>query len=550
MSYGYQRRPMRKKKDYTPVVLAVITLLALPALGFAVYKFVLTKPKETPDVVELPPAYTTTRRSTSPAPAATTTTPATQAQALGTSKSTMPTAPGVTENTDPFAMAEMAGVVNADIATARVCKKLKESMELRKTLVVWLFDRSPSADGRREEVLQHLKTYYPLLKEPGTAPAADPTNARLLSVVGGFASRAQFVTDEPTADSEKFLSAVGEIKSGTDGNIENTFQAIDAAVKKYGTYAEPPQLRNVAIVVVTDEIGDDQAERDRVTDLVQKATIPVYVICSAAPFGTTGATAAGPEGSQFAQGPESRDVEWITLDGGFGPMMMGSQETNFGPYGLTAICRESGGEIYPVTTLGGGMQLGPQYAPRYLSEKDYQANLMTNKALAALVAASKLPGAKQISGPEMSFSVDEAGSPVTRDIDMAQRPQALIAPGINAIYDVLKEGEKDRPKLTEPRHQAGFDLAMGRIMAAKVRTEGYVVLLAAFKSGRKATKPDTRLWRLEQADGIEKNSVLETMGQKAREYLERVVKEHPGTPWASAAQQELSAPIGWKWIES
>ena len=91
---------------------------------------------------------------------------------------------------------------------------------------------------------------------------------------------------------------------------------------------------------------------------------------------------------------------------------------------------------------------------------------------------------------------------------------------------------------------------MGRIMAAKVRTDGYVVLLAAFKSGRKSTKPDTRMWRLEQADGIEKNSVLENMGKKAREYLERVIKEHPGTPWASAAQQELSTPIGWKWIES
>ncbi|MBA4016919.1 MAG: hypothetical protein C0483_07020 [Pirellula sp.] len=549
MSYGHQRRPMRKKKDYTPVVLAVVTLLALPALGFAVYKFVLTKPKETPEVVELPPAYSAPRHSNTPTPAASTMTSVPQAQATG-AKSTTTTIPAAANNADPFAMAEMAGMVNADIATARVCKKLKESMELRKTLVVWLFDRSPSADGRREEVLQHLKTYYPLLKNPGEAPAADPTNARLLSVVGGFASRAQFVTDEPTADTEKFLNAVSEVKSGTDGNIENTFQAIDAAVKKYGTYAEPPQLRNVAIVVVTDEIGDDQAERDRVTDLVQKATIPVYVICSAAPFGTTGTMAAGTEGSQFAQGPESHDVEWISLDGGFGPMMMGSQETNLGPYGLTAICRESGGEVYPVTTLGGGMQLAPQYAPRYLSEKDYQALLASNKALAALVAASKLPAAKQISGPEMSFEVDEAGSPKTIDIDKAQRPQALIKPGIDAIYDVLKEGEKDRPKLTEPRHQAAFDLAMGRIMAAKVRTEGYVVLLAAFKSGRKSTKPDTRLWRLEQADGIEKNSVLDNMAKKSREYLDRVIKEHPGTPWASAAQQELSAPIGWKWIES
>src|SRR5690606_36098052 len=100
---------------------------------------------------------------------------------------------------------------------------------------------------------------------------------------------------------------------------------------------------------------------------------------------------------------------------------------------------------------------------------------------------------------------------------------------------------------TEPRHQAGFDLAMGRIMAAKVRTEGYGVLLAAFKAGRKGTNPATRSWRLEAADGIEKNSVLDGMAKKAREYLEGVIKNHPNTPWAAAAQQELATPIGWKW---
>ena len=39
------------------------------------------------------------------------------------------------------------------------------------------------------------------------------------------------------------------------------------------------------------------------------------------------------------------------------------------------------------------------------------------------------------------------------------------------------------------------------------------------------------------------------MHDKALEYLNRVVNEHPGTPWAFLAQVELSDPLGWRWVE-
>jgi hypothetical protein len=168
----------------------------------------------------------------------------------------------------------------------------------------------------------------------------------------------------------------------------------------------------------------------------------------------------------------------------------------------------------------------------------------------ALIAAGKLPMAHQISGPITSFTTDDTGLAKTTDLDKAQRPQALIKPGIDELFDTLKKGEADRSKLMEPRQQAAFDLAIGRVMAAKVRTEGYIVLLAAFKAGRKASKQGVVTWRLDPAEGIEKNSVLDTMSKKARTYLEGVIKDHPNTPWAAAAQQELSQPIGWAWVES
>ena len=36
----------------------------------------------------------------------------------------------------------------------------------------------------------------------------------------------------------------------------------------------------------------------------------------------------------------------------------------------------------------------------------------------------------------------------------------------------------------------------------------------------------------------------------AKKYLNRVVADHKGTPWAMDAEQELSEPFGWEWHET
>jgi hypothetical protein len=33
-------------------------------------------------------------------------------------------------------------------------------------------------------------------------------------------------------------------------------------------------------------------------------------------------------------------------------------------------------------------------------------------------------------------------------------------------------------------------------------------------------------------------------------YLQRVVKQHPDTPWGHMAEQELMVPLGFKWVEA
>ncbi len=77
-----------------------------------------------------------------------------------------------------------------------------------------------------------------------------------------------------------------------------------------------------------------------------------------------------------------------------------------------------------------------------------------------------------------------------RALDEAQKAAAIIQPKIDILYSILKEGEKDRDKLVEPRWRAGFDLAYGRVLAVKVRTEAYNAMLARAKNGVKLQDPN------------------------------------------------------------
>jgi hypothetical protein len=114
---------------------------------------------------------------------------------------------------------------------------------------------------------------------------------------------------------------------------------------------------------------------------------------------------------------------------------------------------------------------------------------------------------------------------------------------------MLRQGEADREKETILRWQAGYDLAIGRALAVKVRTETYNAMLAAAKRGLKPKDPKNNTWVLTPADEISVGSQYAKLGERAKMYLTRVVTDHPGTPWAMLAERELKDPLGWKWDE-
>ncbi len=91
---------------------------------------------------------------------------------------------------------------------------------------------------------------------------------------------------------------------------------------------------------------------------------------------------------------------------------------------------------------------------------------------------------------------------------------------------------------------------MGRILAMKVRTYAYNSMLGQAKAGMKFQNEKSDTWELVPANDVSGvDSRTQKMAAQAKEFLERVVADHPGTPWALIAEEELENPIGYRWEE-
>jgi hypothetical protein len=75
-------------------------------------------------------------------------------------------------------------------------------------------------------------------------------------------------------------------------------------------------------------------------------------------------------------------------------------------------------------------------------------------------------------------------------------------------------------------------------------------MLALAKQGLKFKDPKNDTWDLRPTDSVTVNSALEKDAADAKKYLDRVVVDHKGTPWAVDAQRELREPLGWEWHEA
>ena len=450
---------------------------------------------------------------------------------------------------------------NASVADnlGRLRREIESSVDFAPTMIVWMVDATPSAAELRGEWADAAKRLYSDFATNGL-PGGKPAE-QLSTAIVAFGEKPQFVLEQPTTDFALVGTKLGEIPTDESGK-ETTFATVSQLLEKYGPL-KSQQSRELLLVVVSDEAGDDLAQVDAAIAKANSTGVRVYGIGVPAPLGRKMAEVPAMETRSdgqpaMVQGPETRYSQHPDMKFSYGGFGGDDIDSGYGPFGLTYLAYKTRG-AFLVSRLrnaswpGNAMRFEDSvmlsYPPQYLSEQEYQAKLQENKALAALHRAAQQPQVEAMSYPGSQFQTgDEAR--LKNALDRAQRTSARLGPLIDVIYEPLAEGEKDRAKITDKRWQASYDLALGRAAAIKARIDGYNQMLAILKGGRTFQDPSHDTWILEPADTLEEaGSRLERLRLQAKEYLQRVIDEHPGTPWAYLAERELESPIGWKWVE-
>lgn len=451
-------------------------------------------------------------------------------------------------------------------AIERIGVALEESLELSPVTIIWLFDVTSNAQTFIEPLKDEVGRLYDSLPE-------ESAGVDLESGVATFADDIEILTENATADVNQIKESLDGIEF-SDQETQNTFGAIDSAIGHFVT-SSTARSRRVMFVCLTNESGDDRDQLEAAAAGLQKYNIPLYVVGIPAPFGRVGNESSrsmmrreAPSEGRIQVGPETCGLERINL--AFPPSSDQAYwiDSGFGSWGLERLARLNGGRFLLVRDFdfgfSGGLEGGEwprrsarrfsedvmlKYKPDYSSEAEYLASIESSPLRKALVDAAKMPHAEALASMTLEFDARDTARLVNQ-LGQAQREPARVLPRIDAIRNVLQRGEAGRATETDPRWLASYDLAMGRVLAAYARADGYNSFLAELKRGRSFSDSANDSWGIESSKVFEEGgSSLRTMSQKAVDYLERVIEEHPGTPWAFLAEQELSQDIGLKIVE-
>lgn len=481
------------------------------------------------------------------------------------------------------------GATGTDGAIDRITHEILRSMEERPTLVVWFFDQSGSLQRRRQEIRDRFDRIYEELgivqkaRNPkGTEKNSDDNDEPLLTSIMAFGDNVTLRTRLPTADMSEIRSAIDAIEFDSTGH-EKVFSAFYSAIDKFKAYRSSrsgrgPE-RNVLFIAVTDERGDDAQGLEPTIKECRKFAIPVYIVGVPAPFGREHTYVKyvdpdpkfdqTPNWAEVDQGPESMMPERVKLgykDNYYEEPIM---DSGFGPYALCRLAYETGGiyfTVHPnrkynrrvpgreIEAFASNLEyfFDPEamtkYRPDYVSKEDYLEKVKESRLRQVLLQAAQMAAVETLQAPRLRF-VKRDEATLVNELTAAQQQAARLEPQLQALATILMQGQEFRDRESSPRWLAGFDLALGTVLAHKVRAEAYNAMLAKAKRGMPFEDGKNNTWQLKAANEISIGSKVEKEAQLAREILEGVTKQHANTPWAVLAKRELENPIGWKWVE-
>jgi von Willebrand factor type A domain len=493
---------------------------------------------------------------------------------------------------------EVTGEIGAMVegygaAMGILTQEIIRMMRQQKVTVVWLFDESSSLEDDRREIRENYLRVY---DELGIAAQQDADLRRgsdvLLTVVASYGADIHEQTPRPTADVEMIRQAIDRIPVDQSGT-ENMCHSIARIVNKYRNMALKGK-RKLAIIVVSDESGDDGEYVEEAISAARGAKAPLYFLGRESMFGYPYARQRWTHeesGEQFwlrvRRGPETAFPECLQWNGLHARWDV--QRAGFGPYEQTRMAKETGGIFFVLpgdeeSLVGQGGVDKKKY--EFLAMREYQPVLLARPAYVQERATQQFrdtvwqvisrlnPSSNSIlfqnSDPELNIKSEHYPLPLA-EFRQAAAPEAIKAAKAMLLTEegisLLERVRSERALEAMPRWRAAYDLATAQLYLFRLRL--YQFLLTMDEHANNMPKPKNSMstrwnirWnrrtitpneiqfkRLQTAFGIKMSRDDYIATVKAQEkattaMMKKVIKDHPDTPWAQRAQLELNSGFG------
>lgn len=444
-------------------------------------------------------------------------------------------------------------------AMDRITQEILLMLDNSKVLVVWLFDQSLSLKDDQEEIKGRLDRVY---QELGFRTVTD--GDALLTVVASFGANSMVHTRRPTTEITDIQQAIDEIPIDESGE-EATCKSLVEIIGSHRKYAIQGK-RQLALILVTDESGDDGEGIEPTIQTARAANCRIYALGREAVFGYPYATLRwiDPETKlefwrQVRRGPETPRVEQMQSNGIW--RRYDAHPSGFGPYELVRLCRETGGIYFMLPSLETNLVRGEKriyeldamrpYLPDTRSRAEYDSDTRQNPMRRTI--GEVIETLNPVSNAGFALQQDYPVAP-NDFVSAANREAAKARVMIDAYRSAeqtLRQFEKERRFEASHRWQANYDLLLAQTIAYRVRVNEYVAYIDAFMQNPKARKnPKTTHWRVAfrpktiAAELPTTGEQTSDLVQASSELFIKVIKDHPGTPYAARAQWEIGRGYG------
>ncbi len=579
--------PEQYAKNYLQITVVprpqILMTDALSLVDETVDQFGLTLGVETPEVI------LTTEKASTPRPA--------EPDEAIELTATAPAAAPAELPREPDADAELGTIGQPAVVTwgsanalDRLSIEISQILWRRKALIIWCFDRSAAIQDDRQQIGGNLAKMYGDLGLIGAIEEGD-----VVSAVTSFADDVKRHTPKPTSNVQEVVQAIEAIPSETAESY-SMCKAIARSIYYYQRFSrfsledlratggkEGPQgehswddsdvafdrdallqgERKMVLVLVTDTAGDlteNQRHLEDTLQIAKKAGCRIYVLGREAMFNSPyapadpGSQSAGHAGRLVNRGSDTAFQE--VLHRNLWGRRSDVYPSGFGPYAQARLVRETGGLFFMVPSPADSDSDLELRALRQRQTRLYVPQLDSREVIESQAAASELR--KTILqvvdfldpvDPEMAVERALLASlpgernqflpEATRTITRAENIFRYYRRTLRKLDDLepLRDQEPSR------RWRANYDLLRADVATLMARTYEYGVALIARKNAAPSDREPVRieLRNRTRIHGYQRGRVYE---QRARHLLQRVIDEHPGTPWAARAQAELDRGFG------